>query len=162
MSGNYLFPMTLTRRPDKDPHRKGWFVYFNDVRVGHIGIRAGVPVDEDQWGWACGFYPGCDPGQHTNGSAETFEAARAEFELAWERLKPTRTEAHYELYRRSRDFQAWKNRMHDERLKMPTQNTNGVARCYCGAEITIKSVDAHIQDAHRGETAPPRARRFGR
>jgi hypothetical protein len=101
-------------------------------------------------------------GQHTNGSAETFEAARAEFELAWERLKPTRTEAHYELYRRSRDFHAWKNRMHDERLKMPTQNTNGVARCYCGAEITIASVEAHIQDAHRGETARPRARRFGR
>jgi hypothetical protein len=48
--------------------------------------------------------------------------------------------------------------MHDERLKMPTQNTNGVARCYCGTEITIESVDTHIQD---GETAPPRARRFG-
>jgi hypothetical protein len=48
--------------------------------------------------------------------------------------------------------------MHDERLKMPTQNTNGVARCYCSTEITIESVDTHIQD---GETAPPRARRFG-
>jgi hypothetical protein len=35
----------LTRRPDNDPHRKGWLVYYGDVRVGHIGIRAGVPND---------------------------------------------------------------------------------------------------------------------
>jgi hypothetical protein len=59
---------------------------------------------------------------------------RAEFEEAWERLKPTRTEAHYELYRRSRDFHSWKNRMHDERLKLPTQATNDRARCFCGAD----------------------------
>ena len=55
----------LTRRRDKDRDREGWFVYFGDVRVGHIGLRAGVPTDAPQWGWmrACGFYPGCDPRQ---------------------------------------------------------------------------------------------------
>jgi hypothetical protein len=50
----------LTRRPIKDPHQEGWFVYYGDVRVGHIGKLAGVPTHAQQWGWSCGFYPGCD------------------------------------------------------------------------------------------------------
>lgn len=140
----------LTRRRDKDPHRQGWFVYFGDIRVGHIGIRAGVPVDGDQWGWSCGFSPGCDPGQHTNGTGATFEEARAEFEKAWARLAPTRSPAHYEMYRRSRDFHAWKERMHTEKLQLPTQTTDDRAWCFCGAEITSRSIQDHIQAAHRG------------
>jgi hypothetical protein len=97
---------TLTRRPDKDTHREGWNVYFGDVRVGHIGIQAGVPNDCPQWGWSCGFSPGCDPGQHYNGTADTFEEARAEFEEAWARLRPTRNEVHFEIWRRNRDWTA--------------------------------------------------------
>jgi hypothetical protein len=32
----------ITRRPDKDPHQQGgWFVYYGDVRVGHIRDRSG-------------------------------------------------------------------------------------------------------------------------
>jgi hypothetical protein len=140
----------LTRRRNDDPHREGWFVYYGDVRVGHIGLRAGVPNHAPQWSWTCGFYPGCDPGQHTNGTAETFEEARAGFEAAWLRLRATRTEAHFEIWRRSRDFHAWKDRMHDERLPMPTQTQNDRARCFCGAEISNTSVTKHIQAAHRG------------
>jgi hypothetical protein len=141
----------LTRRPDKDPnHGGGFFVYFGDVRVGHIGKRAGVPNHAPQWGWTCGFYPGCDPGQSTNGTAETFEEARAGFEGAWNKLRPTRTDAHFELWRQSRDFHAWKNRMHEERLPLPTQQRSGQARCFCGEEITNSMVPAHIQSAHRG------------
>ncbi|MGC0389345.1 hypothetical protein ABIF91_001699 [Bradyrhizobium sp. USDA 241] len=141
----------LTRRPDKEPHRAGgWFVYYGDVRVGHIGKRAGVPTHAPQWVWNCGFYPGCDPGQSTNGTAETFEQARAGFEEAWRKLLVTRTEAHFELWRQSRDFHAWKDRMHDERLPMPTQRESGRARCFCGEEITNAGVPAHIQAAHRG------------
>jgi hypothetical protein len=140
----------LTRRPDKDPrHRGGWFVYFGDVQVGHIGIRAGVPVDEHQWGWRFGVYPGCDPGQASDGTGETFEEAKAEFEEAWNLLRPTRTEAHFELWRAQRNFTAWKYRMR-EHLKMPTQTKNDRARCFCGAEISNRSIDAHIQQAHRG------------
>jgi hypothetical protein len=142
--------MQLTRRRDNSSDREGWFVYYGDVRVGHIGLRTGVPIHEPQWGWTCGFYPGCDPGQHTNGTGETFEEARADFEKAWHRLAATRTEAHYEIWRQSRDFHAWKYRMHDERLMMPTQLTSGIARCFCGAEITNSSVPQHIQAAHRG------------
>jgi hypothetical protein len=65
-----------------------WHVFDGDARVGHIGIRADVPVDEHR-GWHCGVYPGCDPGQATDGTCETFEEAKAEFELAWNRLRPT-------------------------------------------------------------------------
>lgn len=67
----------LTRRRHNDPQRQGWDVYYGDVRVGHIGERAGVPKIVDQWGWTCGFYPGCDPGEQQHGIGATFEDARA-------------------------------------------------------------------------------------
>lgn len=141
----------LSRKPDNDKHRPGgWFVYWGDVRVGHIGPRAGVPVHEPQWGWNCGFYPGCDPGQSTNGTAENFEEARAGFERDWVRLLPTRTEAHFELWRRKRDWEAWKQKMWDEHRRLPSQNTSGQSHCFCGAEITSNSVPTHIQKVHRG------------
>jgi hypothetical protein len=42
----------LTRR--RYPERPDcWHVYYGDVHVGTIAIRAGVPVDVDQWGWDC-------------------------------------------------------------------------------------------------------------
>ncbi|MGX9944899.1 hypothetical protein ACTG4Q_20775 [Bradyrhizobium denitrificans] len=138
----------LTRRRDNDPHREGWLVYFGDVQVGHIGQRAGVPTHAPQWGWSCGFYPGCDPGQSSSGTAETLDQARAAFEEAWNKLAATRTEAHYEEWRQSRDFHAWKDLMHDERLPLPTQSDR--ARCFCGAKMTNAGVVAHIQSAHRG------------
>jgi hypothetical protein len=140
----------LTRRPDNDPHREGWFVYFGDVRIGHIGRRTGVPTHAPQWGWTCGFYPGCDPGQQTHGTGETFEDARAEFEKAWHKLAATRTEAHYELWRQSRDFHAWKDRMHEESRPLPTQTRGAPSRCFCGEFLTTASVDQHVRTAHRG------------
>ncbi|SHH05341.1 hypothetical protein [Bradyrhizobium erythrophlei] len=140
----------LTRRPDNDRNRKGWNVYYGDVRVGHIGMRAGVPVDEDQWGWSCGFTPGCDISEQTHGTAATFEQARAEFEEAWKKIERAKTEAHFELWRYQRDWTAWKYRMWDEKMQMPTQRTDGRSRCFCGAEITNASISKHIQAAHRG------------
>jgi hypothetical protein len=127
-------------RPDNDPHRKGWFVYCGDVRVGHIGIRAGVSVDSIQWGWSCGFHPGCDPGEQTHGSAKSFEEARSDFEAAWNNLAPKKTEAHLEMWRRSRDFHAWKERMWGEKCQISTQRTDGRSHCFCGAAITTASI----------------------
>jgi hypothetical protein len=148
---SYLFRMAteLTRRPD----RQGWFIYFGDVCIGHIGMRSGVPVSEPQWGWTCGFSPGCDSGQQTHGTGETFEEARAQFVDAWNRLRPTRTEAHFELWRHHRDWTAWKYRMHDKGLKLPTETKNDLARCFCGVEITNRSMKVHI--------VPPRHRQLG-
>jgi hypothetical protein len=86
----------------------------------------------------------------TNGTGETFEEARAGFEEAWNRLRATRTEAHFELWRQNRDWIAWKYRMQEKGLKLPTQTKNDLARCFCGVEITNRSLDVHIRAFHRG------------
>jgi hypothetical protein len=62
----------LTRRRYPERH-DCWHVYYGDVHVGTIASRAGVPVDVDQWGWDCGFYPRSHHGLHVQGTAETFE-----------------------------------------------------------------------------------------
>src|ERR1700738_5536176 len=73
----------LTRR--HYPERQDcWHVYYGDVHVGTITIRVGIPRHEDPWGWICGFYPGSEPGEYTDGTAVTFDQARADFERAWE------------------------------------------------------------------------------
>jgi len=72
----------LIRRPD--PHRRdGWLIYCADVHVGSISRAVGVPGAAERWTWSCGFYPGSKPGEQTHGTADTFDAARADFERAW-------------------------------------------------------------------------------
>lgn len=139
----------LTRRRSDNPHQENWDVYFSDIHVGTIGQRVGVPTSADQWGWRVGFFPGMDPAAHCQGSAATFEEARATFELAWQKLQPTLSEAQFEEWRRSRDFHAWKNRMWAEKCRMPTQNQNGQSTCFCGAPISI-GCEEHIHTVHRG------------
>jgi hypothetical protein len=125
---------TLTRRRDtRDPHREIWAVYFGDVRIGSIARRAGVPAHAPQWGWTCGFYPGTEPGAQQTGTGETFEEARAGFELAWSEIAPTITEAALETWRQNRDWHAWKYRMWEARLPLPTQRQDGRSVCFCGA-----------------------------
>jgi hypothetical protein len=69
----------LIRRRSKDAHQEVWHVYYGDVRVGSIGIRAGVPIDVDQWGWSVGFYPGVEPDGYQSGTARSFKSARTAF-----------------------------------------------------------------------------------
>jgi hypothetical protein len=69
----------LSRRPLDTPD-ECWHVYYGDVRVGTIAIRTGMPPGEDPLSWACGFYPGCHPRECTDGTAETFNQARKDFE----------------------------------------------------------------------------------
>jgi len=73
----------LTRRRSTDAREDCWHVYYGDVHAGTIAIRSGSPYDEDPWEWTCGFYPGSHPGEHQNGTAATFDEARADFEAAW-------------------------------------------------------------------------------
>ena len=40
---------TLTRRRELSVHQETWRIYYDDVRVGTIGERAGVLIDVDQW-----------------------------------------------------------------------------------------------------------------
>ncbi|MGY4445897.1 hypothetical protein ACVWZR_000554, partial [Bradyrhizobium sp. i1.3.1] len=79
----------LTRRRSDNPHQETWYIYFTDVRIGTIGVRAGVPIHADQWHWSVGFYPGMDPGTGRRGIAATFEAACEAFEAPWTELLPT-------------------------------------------------------------------------
>lgn len=141
---------TLSRRPHNNPHQVGWDVYFGDARIGHIGERAGVPMDVDQWGWTLGFHPGAAVDAHKRGTAGSFEAARSAFEQAWKELEPTLTDENYEAWRDDRDATAWKYRMWDEHCRMPAQTRDGRSRCFCGAEITSASVSDHVRTTHRG------------
>jgi hypothetical protein len=54
----------LTRRRIPTDLTVSWRIFYGDVQVGTIGLRTGVPVHVDQWGWSCGFYPGLQPRQH--------------------------------------------------------------------------------------------------
>jgi hypothetical protein len=64
-----------------------------------IAERSGNPHDTDPWQWSCGFYPGSNPGDDRDGTAPTFEAARAAFETAWRNYLPLRSEADFEEWR---------------------------------------------------------------
>jgi hypothetical protein len=59
-----------------------------------------------------------------------------------------RTEADFLEYRRHRASTAWKYAMWGAGCKLPTQMANRRSRCFCGAEIDITSMDAHIYAAH--------------
>lgn len=141
-------PKPLTRRREPDRHQETWHIYYGDTRVGTIGERAGVPVDVDQWGWKCGFYPVDHRGISEVGTAATFEEARTAFEVAWGSYLPRCTEADFAENRRQRAATAWKYRMHETGSKLPTQLTSGISKCFCGAPLTIQSVDSHIEQAH--------------
>jgi hypothetical protein len=92
---------------------------------------------------------GSDPGECTSGTAADFPEARAAFERAWRIFSARRTEADFEACRRERALTARKYAMSDAGCKLPTQAASGRARCFCGAEIWITDMDAHIYAAHR-------------
>ena len=72
----------LTRRCLKDAHVESWQIFYGDVQVGTIGIRAGVPVDVDQWAWTCGFYPRDHRGERAEGTArDSFDQRLINFSL---------------------------------------------------------------------------------
>jgi hypothetical protein len=139
----------LTRRREPDASREVWHVFYGDVQVGTIGERAGVPVDVDQCGWCCGFYPGVEPKRHADGTARTFKMARTAFSKAWRELLPTLSEANFQAWRDQRDWTAWKYQMHDCGCRMPTQEADGRSRCFYGVAIDIAGVERHIYTAHR-------------
>jgi hypothetical protein len=84
-------------------------ICYGDVHVGTIGLRSGNPVESNPWQWACGFYPGSDPGECSSGTAATsFEATRAAFTAAWATFLSKRTEADFAACREERDWTARK------------------------------------------------------
>jgi hypothetical protein len=71
------------------------------------------PYHGRQWGWICGFYPGSEPGEFRDGTAATFDQARAGFAVAWQRFSAKRTDADYQAWRHQRDWTTEKYRRFD-------------------------------------------------
>jgi hypothetical protein len=136
----------LTRR--RYPERPDcWHIYYDDVHVGTIAVRPGVPVDVDQWGWSCSFYPRTQPRQDSAGTAETFEQAKVDFETAWRELLPTLTEADFDRWREARDWTARKCAMWERGEVLPSRKLNTMMRCPCGE--TFDSHDPAGSYLHR-------------
>ncbi|MGY8662561.1 hypothetical protein Q3C01_09360 [Bradyrhizobium sp. UFLA05-109] len=85
--------------------------------------------------------------------AETIDEARVDFQAPWQDLADTRTEADFEAGRRQRDSTAWKGRMHDLALPLPTQRLEGIARCFCGEIIMIPTLLDHVRITHHLTTS---------
>lgn len=142
----------LTRRRDLNSTREAWRIYYGDVRVGSIGLRAGAPATAtEQWEWSCGFNPPAHLGTLA-GTAASFNHARAAFEKAWKTYLPKCKDADFDVWRRQQAIVRWKYAMWDAGCKLPTQMPDGRSRCFCGAEIEIRTVTDHIYTAHLVET----------
>ena len=109
----------LTRRRDVESRQEYWLIYYGDVHVGTIAVRSGIPRDQPQWGWRCGFYPGSHPREHQSGTAATFDQARVDFETAWRVFLSNRTEADFQAWQDNRDWTAEKYRRFDRGECMP-------------------------------------------
>src|SRR5260370_6699006 len=90
------------------------------------------PHDEDPWEWHCGFYPGSEPGEQQNGTAATFDEARADFECAWRVFLSNRTEADFQAWRDQRDWTARKYAMWEAGERFPSQKPSSLMKCPCG------------------------------
>jgi hypothetical protein len=113
----------LTRR--RYPERQDcWNIYFGDVHVGTIAKCVGNPGAAERWQWMCGFYPGSKPGEQTNGTADTFDQARADFEVAWQKFSAKRTEADYQAWRDQHYWTARKYAMWDRGERFPSQQAD--------------------------------------
>jgi len=138
----------LTRRRDPEARHQSWQVFYGDVRAGWIGERAGVPHDEEHWGWAYGFYPGSEPRECASDAAATFDEARAGFMRDWDVFLAKRTPADFDEWRYQQAHAAWKYAMRDAGCMMPTQMPDGRSRCFCGMIIDAATVDRHVFAAH--------------
>jgi hypothetical protein len=135
----------LTRR--RYPERPDcWHVYFGDVQAGTIARRSGSPQHADQWEWRCGFYPGSRPGEHTSGTAPTFEAARAAFARAWAVFLAQRSESDFQAWRDHRDRTARKYALRDSGQRLPPDEwqpgkpASIFMRCPCGTIFNSRAL----------------------
>ena len=104
---------TLTRRRLKDQHTEQWPIFADDIHIGSIGVRAGVPVHADRWQWIISVYPASHRGIRDSGTARNFPEARAAFERAWRKIESQITNADRVEHRRERAWTTWKQQMDD-------------------------------------------------
>jgi hypothetical protein len=148
--------MTLTRRRLKTQRFESWGIYKGDLQVGTIS--AGIGTNGDQiWRWSCGFYPGCDAGERSEGIQPTYDEAKTEFEKAWERLEPQITADMAEEWLKNQAWTAWKYEMWEAGCKIPAQTQTGRSKCFCGVEITAETTPGHVYDKHTTTKNPYRS-----
>ena len=75
-------------------------IMYGDIRAGMIARAVGLPNPPVAWKWSCGFYPGSQPGEIKEGTADTFDQARVAFKEPWRDFLAKRTPA---------DFKKWTN-----------------------------------------------------
>jgi hypothetical protein len=131
----------LTRRRSPGRQEECWLIHYGDVHCGTIAERTGNPFDTEQWEWRCGFYPGSDPGECTGGTAETFDGARAAFEVAWRVFLANRSEADFQAWRDQRDRTAAKYAAWERGEKLPSQIRTSMMGCPRGVRF-----DSHEPD----------------
>jgi hypothetical protein len=122
----------LTGRRSPRAREECWQIFYGDVRVGAIARLIGIPNDKPCWGWACGFYPGSQPGECTNGSAVTLDQAKTDFEAAWRVFLSKRTEADFQAWRDQQEWTEQKYAMWKRGERLPTQKPNSLMTCPCG------------------------------
>ena len=83
-----------------------------------------------------------------NGSAATFEQARADFEAAWKVFLSNRTEADFQEWRDQRDWTARKYATWERGEKLPSQIPPSMMMCPCGERFD--SHDPEGSYVHRG------------
>ena len=103
-------PAFLKSAADGNPRGCG---YYGDVHAGTIAQCVGNPGAAPKWQWRCGFYPGSQPGECTNGTADTLEIARSDFEAAWRVFLAKCTEADFQAWREQQAWTAEKYRRFD-------------------------------------------------
>jgi hypothetical protein len=72
---------------------------------------------------------GHGPGEQQDGTAATFDAARAKFDEVWQQVLPRLTEDALQEWRDQRVMTAWKYEMHDRGLPLPAQTADGRSQC---------------------------------
>jgi hypothetical protein len=133
----------LTRRRYR-ARQDCWHVYYGDVHVGTIARRVGIPPSGRAWGRICGFYSGSEPGEFSGGTASTFDQARADFEVAWQRFSAKRTEAHYQAWCDQRDRTMRKYAMWKAGELLPSQKADSMMRCPCGERFDSHRLEHNL------------------
>jgi hypothetical protein len=87
------FNSACPNSPVADAREECWHVYYGDVHVGTIAIRTGIPFDEDPWAESAVSTRAASRQSYTDGTAATFDHARADFKAAWRVFSAKRTEA---------------------------------------------------------------------
>ncbi|WP_041956748.1 hypothetical protein [Bradyrhizobium japonicum] len=142
----------LTRRRSENSHEETWQIYFTDVRVGTIGMRAGVPIHADQWGWSIGFYPGMEPGAGRMGIAASLEAAREAFDAAWTELLPSIPDSAFAEWRHDREWRAAMAAKRARGEKLDSEIRNTLMRCVCGTTFdSWKPAESYPHREHAKE-----------